>query len=281
MAPYFAIAAAAVAVASAIFGAVSSSSAASAAAEAQSAQNRTAVQLAKYRAQQQSLVLDLQQMMFWNQHEVKMGQYKLAMIQQEGAEAAVELNYLDAEMMADQIKWRGEAEANNIRRAADAVAAGQVVGYHKSGVTLAGSPNLVMRASYAAAEEDANYVLQASSLEALRTRSQGALNRLAGEYQAMEIGMGGIVARNEATNFKIQARQTDWARDAVLRGTAIDEYSANMSNFQSSLDVWRTRMSGAQSVVGSLGKLAGAYGSGGGGYNANGFVFNSYGGGDW
>lgn len=134
----------------------------------------------------------------------------------------------------------------DIKRAKNVTMAAQVTGYNKSGVTLEGTPSLVIRETARLAEEDIAKTLHASSMEEINIRQEGALT-------ALGFAMEGVRATSSEYNTLAQAGE-------MYRGSSVSEAMAPYAGLQYQAQGTSARWGSYSSLLTSMGNTSMLYG---------------------
>lgn len=173
---------------------------------------------------------------------------------------AGEYNQKLAQRQAVQIKRRAQAVATRLSRRGSALMGGQVVGYLSSGLSLEGTPALVLAETERRLKEDVANALEAGDQQALEAVERGALARLSGLAGAARAAAGAAdswgrasAAFSGAGVSRLMLAQDLWANDMQVWGM---QQRARLAR----LGAWGSLFSGFSRAGGLMaGALAGSF----------------------
>lgn len=161
-----------------------------------------------------------------------------------------ELNQLRAEGQAMLVRNRAAARAHQIRKLGHQVMGEQVVGAAKGGVTMEGTPALVLKETDRLVRQDMENILMEGDVAAQDVLFQGSLDRIG----AM---VAGGRSSSQAALAEIQSGSLSRAADTTRMMIPYDLRGIDMQAFGLQSQAYQSKLNGYSSLITGFGRAAG------------------------
>jgi hypothetical protein len=158
---------------------------------------------------------------------------RMSMLDATAQRNQAEFNAMSSDIAAEGVKTKTAEALTKIRKEGSKVQGAQVARYGKAGVTMEGTPALVVKETSEDIEGDLSNILAAGRMEEMALRLQGKMTRGQGQ-------LAGLKSESQALNFNLQGMN-------ALHTAAWQNYAARFKS-------WTTRFGAMNTLLTGLNK---------------------------